>query len=262
MKFCSLYSGSSGNCLYLEDGSTKILIDAGVSGKSIEKNLKHIDVNPEEINALLLTHDHIDHIKGAGILSRRYNIPIYANQGTWDIALKSLGKIAGQNMVVFTSNQEICINNLCILPFSIHHDAKEPVAFTITNGKSKVGILTDTGEVTQDMTECLSDCDLAIIESNHDVEMLKVGPYPYYLKKRILGGNGHLSNNDASQAILGLVQKGLKYVILAHLSQENNFPELAYETTYALLTENKVKVQKDVLLEVAGRYAPSTVFSI
>ncbi len=261
MKFCSLYSGSSGNCLYLEDNDTKILIDAGVSGKRVEENLKKIQVRPEEISALLITHDHIDHIKGVGVLSRRYNIPIYANQGTWDVAQKGLGKISPENMVIFHSNQEVIINGLSILPFHIHHDAKEPVGFSVRNGKNKIGIITDTGKVTAEIMVCLQDCDLAIIESNHDVGMLKVGRYPYYLKKRILGDEGHLSNEDASKIILKLVKNGLKKVLLAHLSEENNFPELAYETTSSLLVENNVKVQKDVMLEVASRFTPSTIYS-
>lgn len=262
MKFCSLYSGSSGNCLYLEDNDTKILIDAGVSGKKIEQNLKKIDVKPEEITALLITHDHTDHIKGVGVLSRRFHIPVYANAGTWDIAEKALGKISPENRIVFYSDQEVYLNGLCILPFPIHHDAGEPVGFSITNGKSKIGIITDTGKITNEIQWCLKDCDLAVIESNHDVEMLKVGRYPYYLKKRILGNEGHLSNEDASKTILELVKKGLRKVLLAHLSEENNFPELAYETTSSLLVENNVKVQKDVMLEVASRFTPSTIYSL
>lgn len=262
MRFCSLYSGSSGNCLYLEDNDTKILIDAGVSGKRIEENLKSIQVKPEEISALLITHDHIDHTKGVGVLSRRYNIPVYANQGTWDVASKSLGKIAPENVVVFHSNHEIVIDGLSILPFLIYHDAGEPVGFTITNGQSKIGIITDTGKVTEEIMMNLQNCDLAIIESNHDVQMLKVGRYPYYLKKRILGNEGHLSNEDASNMILALVKKGLRKVLLAHLSEENNFPELAYETTSSLLVANNVVIQKDVMLEVASRFTPSTMFSL
>ena len=261
MKFCSLYSGSSGNCLYLEDKDTKILIDAGVSGKKIEENLKKIYVKPEEIDAVFVSHDHIDHTKGVGVFSRRFDIPIYANRGTWEVALKGLGKISPKNMVVFHSNQEVYINGLCILPFPIHHDAGEPVGFSIENGKTKIGIITDTGKITEEILWSLKNCDLAVIESNHDVEMLKVGRYPYYLKKRILGNEGHLSNEDASKTILKLVEKGLRKVLLAHLSEENNFPELAYETTKSLLVENNVKVQKDVMLEVASRFTPSTIYS-
>ncbi|MPW25278.1 MBL fold metallo-hydrolase [Alkalibaculum sp. M08DMB] len=261
MKFCSLYSGSSGNCLFLEDNNTKILIDGGVSGKKIVENLKQIDVKPEEIDALLITHDHIDHTRGVGILSRRYNIPIYSNQGTWDIASKSLGKIAADNCIIFKSNNELCINGLSIMPFLIHHDAGEPVGFSITNGKQKIGIITDTGEVTEGILSNLQECDLVMIESNHDVQMLKVGRYPYYLKKRILSKIGHLSNEDAAEIILRLVNEGLNKVILAHLSEENNFPELAFETTSSLLTQNNIKVQKDVVLEVASRFNPSTLFS-
>lgn len=261
MKFCSLYSGSSGNCLYLENGDTKILIDAGVSGKRIEENLKKIQVDPHELTALLLSHDHVDHTKGAGVLSRRYNIPIYANSGTWEVASTCLGKISPENRIVFASNQELTLNGLSVIPFSISHDAGEPVGFSITNGKNKISIVTDTGEISSDIMERIRDSDLAIIESNHDVDMLKAGPYPYPLKRRILGEKGHLSNEVAASAVLELVEKGLRRVMLAHLSEENNFPELAFETTNSLLTRNKIKVQKDVSLEVAPRFAPSTVFS-
>ncbi|WP_369695468.1 MBL fold metallo-hydrolase [Alkalibaculum bacchi] len=261
MRFCSLYSGSSGNCSYLEDGDTKILIDAGVSGKRIEENLKKIQVNPQELSGLFLSHDHIDHTKGAGVLSRRYNIPIYANSGTWDVASTCLGKIRSENRVVFASDEELILNGLSILPFSISHDAGEPVGFSITNGKNKISIVTDTGEINSSILERIVNSDLAVIESNHDVDMLKAGPYPYPLKRRILGEKGHLSNEVAASAILELVEKGLKKVLLAHLSEENNFPELAFETTSSLLTKNKIKIQKDVTLEVASRFTPSTVFS-
>ena len=261
MKFCSLYSGSSGNCLYLEDGHTKLLIDAGVSGKKIEENLKKINFNPDELTALLLSHDHIDHTKGAGVLSRRYDIPVYANDGTWQIASKCLGKIAPKNKIIFTSNEELIIDGLSVMPFSISHDAGEPVGFAITNGKNKISIMTDTGETNDKMMMHLEDSDLAIIESNHDEEMLKVGPYPYSLKRRILSGKGHLSNDTAAKTILELVQKGLRRVLLAHLSEENNFPELAYETTCSLLVGNNVKIQEDVSLEVAPRFAPSSIFT-
>ncbi|RBP62060.1 phosphoribosyl 1,2-cyclic phosphodiesterase [Alkalibaculum bacchi] len=261
MKFCSLYSGSSGNCSYLEDGDTKILIDAGVSGKRIEENLKKIQVNPQELTGLFLSHDHIDHTKGAGVLSRRYNIPIYANGGTWNAASTCLGKIRSENRVVFASDKELILNGLSILPFSISHDAGEPVGFSITNGKNKISIVTDTGEINGSIMKRIENSDLAVIESNHDVDMLKAGPYPYPLKRRILGDKGHLSNEVAASAILELVEKGLRRVLLAHLSDENNFPELAFETTSSLLTKNKIKIQKDVTLEVASRFTPSTVFS-
>lgn len=261
MKFCSLYSGSSGNCSYLEDGDTKILIDAGVSGKRIEENLKKIQVNPQELTGLLLSHDHIDHTKGAGVLSRRYDIPIYANSGTWNVASTCLGKIKPENKVTFESDKELLIDGLSILPFTISHDAGEPVGFSITNGKRKISIVTDTGEMSSSIMKHIEDVDLAIIESNHDVDMLKAGSYPYHLKRRILGEKGHLSNEVAASAILELVEKGLRRVLLAHLSEENNFPELAFETTSSLLTKNKVKIQKDVTLEVASRFTPSTIFS-
>lgn len=262
MKFCSLYSGSSGNCLYLEDKNVKILIDAGLSGKKIESALKEMHIQPEEIDAILVSHDHQDHIKGAGVISRRYNIPIYANEGTWSVAAKGLGKISEENIKVFKTEECVFIDDLCIFPFEINHDAKEPVGFTLENTKKKISIVTDTGIITEDILGKIMDSDLVIIESNHDIEMVKVGRYPYYLKRRVLSNRGHLSNDDAAKTILNLVEHGLKNVLLAHLSEENNFPELAFETTRSLLSENNITVNADVVVEVASRFYRSSIFNI
>lgn len=262
MKFCSLYSGSSGNCLYVEEGDTKIIIDAGVSGKKIESALKTINVSAEEINGLLVTHDHIDHTKSLGVLSRRYNIPIYANNGTWAVARPSLGKLSDENIRVFKTMNTLCIGDLNIDSFPVVHDAGEPVGFSIHNGYKKISIITDTGIITDDIFTSISNSDLLFIESNHDVEILKLGRYPYYLKKRILGDHGHLSNDAAANTILQLVLKGLRKIVLAHLSEENNFPELAYETTTVLLRENNVSVGDEVNVEVASRFNPSSIYNL
>lgn len=262
MKFCSLYSGSSGNCLYMEYKDTKIIIDAGVSGKKIEKSLESIGVSPRELNALLVTHDHIDHTKSLGVLSRRYNIPIYANEGTWKIVGAYLGKLMDENIRVFDTQREISIGSLNIKPFLVEHDAEEPVGFSISSEKNKVSIITDTGTITEEIFSNIKNSDLVLIESNHDVEMLKAGRYPYYLKRRVMGNKGHLSNSDAANTILQLVNEGLKKVLLAHLSEENNFPELAYETTASLLKENHIIIDKDVFIEVAPRHTPSSLHYI
>ncbi|MFZ7132886.1 MAG: MBL fold metallo-hydrolase [Eubacteriales bacterium] len=262
MKFCSLYSGSSGNCLYIEDEDTKIIIDAGLSGKKIESALKSIDISPLDIDALLVSHDHIDHTKGLGVLSRRYNIPIYANGGTWQAVRSSLGKLVEENIQVFNTHKIVNIGNLNIKPFPVVHDACEPVGFNIYNHNKKVSIITDTGMITEEILLHIKNSDLVLIESNHDIELLKVGRYPYYLKKRILSNYGHLSNEDAAKTILQLVKQGLRKVVLAHLSEENNFPELAYETTTSLLRENGIIIDKDVYVEVASRFKPSNVYNL
>jgi len=253
IKFCSLFSGSSGNCLFISDGKTKILIDSGLSGKRIIEALVAIGENPSKISAILVTHEHSDHIRGAGILSRKFDIPIYANENTWSAMEKELGPVNIKNKMCFCNCEEFEIGNIFIKAFPIPHDAVDPVGFNFFLDDKKITTATDIGHMTNKLLSYLMGSDLLFIESNHDVEMLKVGPYPWPLKKRILGERGHLSNEMAGKVVAYLAKNGTRKFLLGHLSKENNFPELAYQTVCNALQENDICAGKDVMLTVALR---------
>lgn len=262
MKFCSLYSGSSGNSLFVSNNSTKILIDAGLSGKRIQSALDAIEENPNEIGGIMVTHEHSDHIHGVGVLSRRFDLPVYANEKTWEAMMKDLGKIAEHNIKVFDFEKPFDIMDLQIEAFKTSHDAAESAGFVISDGKNRVGIATDSGIITAEMRKALCGCDLVVLESNHDVSMLEAGSYPFYLKQRIKSDFGHLSNETAGDLALTLVKEGTRQLVLAHLSQENNYPLLAYETTARILTQAGVALEEDVTLCVAKRSCASETINL
>lgn len=255
MKFCSLFSGSSGNCLFVSDENTGILIDAGVSGRRIEDALSKIGERCEDISGILVTHEHSDHISGVGILSRRYGIPVYANELTWRAidGQKLMGKLPFQSRRIISADADFNVGTLLVRAYSIPHDAADPVAYTVSSGGHKISVATDIGHVTEYIKSNLFGSELVLIESNHDVEMLKVGSYPYPLKRRILGDFGHLSNEAAAALICELAARGTKKFILGHLSKENNYPGLAYETVNSDLLINGFKSGLDVFVSVAAR---------
>ena len=253
IKFCSLYSGSSGNSIFLSVGSTKLLIDAGLSAKRIIEALVTIGENPAELSAVLISHEHSDHIKGAGILSRKFNIPIYANENTWEGRIPMIGPVNLANRVYFNTGTQFQIGDIAINAFPIPHDACEPVGYNFFAENKKVTIATDIGHISLDLLNCLEASDLLLLESNHDVEMLRIGPYPWHLKKRIAGDNGHLSNEAAGKVIAYMAEKGTKRFLLGHLSRENNFPELAYQTVCNALFEKQMCVGTDIMLDVVLR---------
>jgi phosphoribosyl 1,2-cyclic phosphodiesterase len=253
VKFCSLFSGSSGNALFIGTEKTKLLIDAGLSGKKILEALCSIGENPAELSAILISHEHVDHVRGAGIVSRKQNIPIYANESTWQAMEYGLGPVKLENRVSFCTGEEFEIGDICVRPFSIPHDAAEPVGFNFFAQGKRVTTATDIGHMNEELLAYIEGNDLVLLESNHDIEMLRVGPYPWSLKKRILGDHGHLSNENAAKVITYLAEKGCRRFILGHLSNENNFPELAYQTTYNALNEKQIAVGSDVALAVALR---------
>ncbi len=252
IKFCSLISGSSGNCSFFTDGKTNILIDCGMSGKNLEKALLSIGTHAQDIDALLITHEHNDHIRGAGIVSRRYNIPIYATVGTHKCA--NIGDIKDENRKLIKPNSDFEIGTLGIRAFEIPHDSAEPVAYSMFSQGKKYTSATDMGYISNNLFNEIKGSDCILLESNHDIEMLKVGPYPYPLKQRILSNVGHLSNEVAAQAALALVKTGTQKIMLGHLSENNNRPEIAQLETYNYLTQAGVKVGEDISLCVADRY--------
>ncbi len=260
IQFCSLASGSSGNCHFLTDEESSILIDAGLSGKQIQGKLQEISKDPNRLSAILISHEHSDHIQGAGILSRRFNIPIYANEGTWLGMESKLGKLSSENIKVFNTAKCFNIGDIQIKPYSISHDANEPVGFCLEGQGIKISIATDLGHMTEAITSEIKDSHLVVLESNHDVEMLKAGSYPYYLKRRILSNEGHLSNDAAGYAIVDLVKHNVKNVLLAHLSKENNFPELAMATVKNILEFNQISIGRDLVLDLAHRDRVSQMY--
>lgn len=262
ISFCSLYSGSSGNSVYIGTSETKILIDAGVSGKKIEEGLNSIGVKTSEINAILISHEHLDHILSVGYLSKKYDIPVYATELTW----KSMGnhalKIKPNNRMLLKSDTWIKIGNLHILPFKIPHDANDPCGFSILGSNKKITIATDIGHVNNYLIENMKSSDLLLIEANHDVEMLKFGKYPWFLKRRILSETGHLSNEVAAKTITLLALTGMKRFLLGHLSAENNFPELALQTVKNSLAKIGMIPGNDIFLEVAPRNTRSNLWQL
>lgn len=261
LQFCSLSSGSSGNCQFIATENVRILIDSGLSGKKVENFLESIDVKPNTIDYILVTHEHQDHTKGVGILSRRFNVPIYANSGTWIAMEKGLGKIDEDNIKEFKTDEGFELKDLAILPFRVSHDSNEPVGFAFYHKNKKISYLTDTGCVSLQAKERIKNSNLLVIESNHDVEMLKVGKYPWFLKKRILGEEGHLSNDDAGRLISEIMSGKEESILLAHLSKDNNFPELAYQTVANIIGENGIVANKDVSIDLTYRDKPTKLYS-
>lgn len=256
MNLCSITSGSSGNCIYVGAENTSLLIDAGISGKRVEAGLNSIDMSTKDIDGILVTHEHSDHIKGIGVLARKYGMPIYGTGGTLAAMsrMNHLGKIPEELFCEIRADQPFMIKELEIRPFAISHDAAEPVAYRIQHGDKAAAVATDLGKYDDYIVRNLQGADILLLEANHDVNMLQVGAYPYYLKQRILGERGHLSNELAGQLLGRLVHDKLKAVFLGHLSQENNYAELAYETVCAEVTlgENPYKAS-DFSIRVAKR---------
>ena len=260
MKFCSLYSGSSGNSIFIASDNTRVLIDAGLAGKKIDDALKHIGEESSSIDGIFITHEHIDHIKGVGVLSRKYDIPIYANDNTWAVMEKNIGKIKEHNIRIMDRRSSITINDLEIRSFNIPHDAIAPVGYTVSYAGKNASVVTDFGVFTEEIRDNIIDSDIILLESNHDINMLRMGPYPYNLKLRVLGENGHLSNEDCGNAIVSLIKSDKKkQIMLGHLSGTNNHPDLAYQTVVDVLSANGIRPGDDVTLQLASRHNPSEI---
>lgn len=260
MNLCSIASGSSGNCIYTGTEHTGILIDAGISAKRIEQGLASIDRDMKDIQGIFISHEHIDHIKGAGVLARKHQVPIYATSGTIGAMkqCKTLGKIDEALFHVIRAEEEVQIGDVTVKPFAISHDAAEPVAYRVESGKSSAAVATDLGVYDQRIVERLQKLDVLLLEANHDIHMLQVGAYPYPLKQRILGEQGHLSNESAGKLLCELLHDDLKAVFLGHLSKENNYEELAFETVKLEISLGSEKYRPDdFLIEVANRESVS-----
>lgn len=256
MRLAPIASGSSGNSIYVGNDNTHILIDAGISGKRVVEGLNDLELTLNDIEGILVTHEHSDHISGLGVLSRKQEIPIYATKDTIDAILrvKSLGKINPSIFREIEADSPFCINDIEINPIKISHDAVDPVAYAMRDGEKKMAVLTDLGCYDDYTISRIKDMDVIMIEANHNVNMLQVGPYPYYLKQRILGNKGHLSNELCGQLLSEVVHDNLKEIILGHLSKENNHEELAFETVRMELTAgNHDFMGDDFKIRVANR---------
>ncbi len=262
IKFCSLSSGSSGNCQYIETKSSKIIVDSGFSGKRTKELLNSIDVDSKDLDAIFVTHEHTDHVKGVGVLSRRYDIPIFANGNTWKGMEDKIGKIKEENIQIFSTEKFLEFKDLTIYPIPTFHDANEPVGYIVFYKGVKLSIITDTGLISKDIIEKIEDSNLYYLESNHDELMLKEGLYPWYLKRRILSAKGHLSNEDAGNTLAQILKGQGEKVILAHLSQDNNVPELAMSTVTDILTDKGLNVKKDIDLGLSFRDRTTCVYEL
>lgn len=232
MRLVSIASGSSGNCIYAGTEETHILIDAGISNKRIEQGLNEIGVKGSELNGVVITHEHSDHVKGLGVLARKHGVPIYGTKETLEEIqeMKYLGEYPRELFHPVLPDVGFLIGDIEVKPFSIDHDAANPVGYRIQAERKSVAVATDMGHFDQYIIEHLQGLDALLLEANHDVRMLETGPYPYYLKRRILGDHGHLSNDNAGRLLNHVLHDGLKHILLGHLSKENNYEELAYET--------------------------------
>lgn len=253
--FCSLYSGSSGNSLFVESENTKLLVDAGVSSKKIEEALANLEIDPTSIDGILITHEHSDHVQGLGTFAKKFNLPVFVNEKTLDAMPKQKEKISEKNIKLFNINEKFEIGDLKVKPFSIPHDAANPCGFNIFKDDKKISIATDIGHMTNGILKNLEDSIFIMLESNYDPEVLKYSKYPYQLKTRIAGPDGHLSNELAGKTISYLLNSGLKQAVLGHLSKQSNFPELAYKTVIDEIMCTKYD-ETSLKLSVASRDIP------
>lgn len=263
MLFCPLYSGSSGNALFVQYGQTRLLIDAGKTGKSIFEALDAIGVDPKTLDAILITHEHSDHISGAGVLCRKLRIPVYATANTWLAMDKKVGVIPPGLRVTFDKSQDFYIGQIGVTSFAIPHDAADPVGYRLWGGKASIATATDLGHYTKIVHEHVAGASLVLLESNHDPELLRMNDhYSSYLKQRILGRHGHLSNEACAEALVELVNSGVHNVILGHLSGENNTPELALRTSEARVEIEGIRLGEDLWLDVAHRDQVGSVYRL
>ena len=261
MNYISLSSGSCGNSHYIEGDSTKIIVDAGISGKKIVENLHVHGKDLKGLNAIMITHEHTDHVKAAGILSRKFDAPIYATAKTWEKMEANLGKVASKNIKVFSKGDQVEVGSIEVDTFPISHDAADPVGYCFTQKNKKIAIVTDIGVITDEVFAKIKGSDIAVIESNYDEDMLSFCSYPPILKQRIRSEYGHLSNSEAGYLGIALVKSGTKKLLLAHLSKESNMPQLAFQTVGSILTSHGI-TPKDVGLDVIHRGRVSRLYNI
>lgn len=242
LRFSVLASGSTGNAFYIESNKEKILVDAGLSGKKLDQLFHEIAIDPAQLTSILVTHEHSDHIKGLGVVARKYNLPIYANEKTWKAMENSIGKIALDQKFIFRTGETKTFGNIDIESFGVSHDAIEPMFFTFYCGGKKVALVTDLGYVSERIKKTVEDADAYIFEANHDVGMLQMGTYPWNVKRRILSDSGHVSNEDCGLALTDIIGNRTKRIYLAHLSKDNNMKDLARMSVDTILKEHGINI--------------------
>lgn len=246
LRFSVLASGSTGNAFYIESEKEKLLVDAGLSGKQMDKLLSEVCVDPTNLTGILVTHEHSDHIKGLGIIARKYNLPIYANEKTWKAMEGSIGKIALDQKFHFKMEEVKTFSDMDIESFGVSHDAAEPMFYTFHHDNKKVALVTDLGYVSERIKKTVENANAYIFEANHDVGMLRMGRYPWNVKRRILGDSGHVSNEDSGLALYDIIGNQTKRIYLAHLSQDNNMKDLARMSVSNVLEERGVAINKTI----------------
>ncbi len=265
MELLSIASGSSGNCIFVGSEQTKLLVDVGISGKRVEEGLNLLGLTCRDIAGILITHEHIDHIKSLGVMARKYEIPMYAPLRTIQ-SLKSTDSLGQYDMNLYqsiTPDIPFSIGDIQIEANRTWHDAADPVCYHFIQGGKKISIATDLGNYNPYLREKLADSDVLLMEANHDVRMLEAGPYPYHLKRRIMSDHGHLSNEMSGEFIKTLLNGHISGIVLGHLSKENNYPELAYETVRLALKGNEWGAEAgDLHLSVASRTEPSAHYIV
>ncbi len=269
MRFVSIASGSSGNCIYIGSERTHILIDGGISNKRIEQGLNEIGVKGSELDGIFITHEHSDHIKGLRVFARKHPVPIFGTKDTLEAVAeaivpdKSAGAYPRELLRPVLPDVDVTVGELTVKPFRIDHDAADPVAYRVQCGRKSVAVATDMGHFDQYIIDHLLGLDALLLESNHDVRMLEAGPYPYFLKRRILGDHGHLSNEACGRLLSCILHDGLKKIFLGHLSKENNYEELAYETVCLEIAQGDNPYgAKDFSIAVAGRDRMSEIVTV
>lgn len=255
---CALRSGSSGNAIYIESGSTSLLVDAGVNARTVELALRDIETTPSALSGLLITHEHSDHVAGVGVLMRRYKLPLYVNAPTLKGMRRTLGAVDESLIHIITTEESFTVGELDVRSFHTSHDAAESVGYRIESLDGAVSVCTDLGWFEPHQLNALADSRLVYLESNYDPAMLAAGAYPYVLKRRILGQQGHLSNDDCGLAMIELLKSGTDQFVLSHLSKDNNYPELAWLTVRNCLNTVGAKIDRDLRIGIAGRYETSS----
>ncbi len=265
MELTSIASSSEGNSIFVGSKETKLLVDCGISAKRIEKSLDELDTRASELSGILITHEHSDHIKGLGVMLRRYGLPVFATAKTIDAVLDSryIGKVDKDLFHPIEADHPFQLDDITVEASHVWHDAADPVCYSFYSEGFKASIATDLGDYDEYLVEKIRDSHILFVEANHDVNMLQVGPYPYPLKQRILGSRGHLSNENSGRLLCRILHDGLKHISLGHLSQDNNLPELAYETVRMEISlgENPYRAE-DFQIQVARRSELSPVMVI
>ncbi len=252
LEFCTFASGSGGNSALVSCGRTHILIDAGISMRRITSALREMGLTPSDLSAVLITHEHVDHVSGLSTMTRYYRVPVYASGKTAAALLESHPSLGGV-LNAFEAGACFEIGGAAIHSFRTPHDTPESVGYRIHDGERTFAVLTDLGYVPDSVYEAVKGSDAVILEANHDVGMLESGPYPAFLKKRILGDRGHLSNEVSGYLARRLIESGTRHIVLAHLSKENNLPQLAYSTVSRLISSSGAVMGSDCALTVAPR---------